>query len=181
MSKMKDENIRQMNKVYCLNCTEKEEEIDQLQAVLAEKDKEIADLKKKLEKQHPILCSNCQHTACYYGCKWWKERAEKAEASLDRLHGQKFSDRCYYALKSRAEKAEAELQELKQVSAEVCDVCGWAMKFPTEECCKCRAEKAEARLREVYEIYAGMEGFIPETAPEGYCLMIINKMAEAAK
>ena len=98
MSKMKDENIRQMNKVYCLNCTEKEEEIDQLQAALAEKE------------QLPLL-SQLQ------GRLYWKERAEKAEA----------------------------------------------------------------RLREVYEIYAGMEGFIPETAPEGYCLMIIKKMAEAAK
>ena len=38
-----------------------------------------------------------------------------------------------------------------------------------------------ARLHEVYEIYAGMEGFIPETAPEGYCLSIIKKMASAAK
>ncbi len=42
-------------------------------------------------------------------------------------------------------------------------------------------QTAEARLHEVYEIYAGMEGFIPETAPEGYCLMIIKKMAAVAK
>lgn len=32
---------------------------------------------------------------------------------------------------------------------------------------------------EAYEIYAGMEGFIPETAPEGYALQIINELGEA--
>lgn len=29
------------------------------------------------------------------------------------------------------------------------------------------------------EVYAGMEGFIPETAPEAYCLRIIEQMNEA--
>jgi len=33
--------------------------------------------------------------------------------------------------------------------------------------------------REVQEIYAGMETFIPETAPEGYCLHIIRQMYKA--
>lgn len=35
------------------------------------------------------------------------------EASLDMLHGQKFSDRCYHALKSRAETAEKRIAELE--------------------------------------------------------------------
>lgn len=39
--------------------------------------------------------------------------------------------------------------------------------------------EAEARLHEVREIYAGMEGFIPETAPEGYQQRIIQQMYEA--
>ena len=46
-----------------------------------------------------------------------------------------------------------------------------------------RAEKAEAErdelreaLEEIREIYAGMDGFIPETAPEGYLQRIIEKM-----
>ena len=37
------------------------------------------------------------------------------------------------------------------------------------------------RIHEAYEIYAGMEGFEPLTAPEGYCLSIIKKMAQALK
>jgi len=40
---------------------------------------------------------------------------------------------------------------------------------------------ADAKLRAVREIYAGMEGFIPQTAPEGYCLRIIREMYEAVK
>jgi len=39
----------------------------------------------------------------------------------------------------------------------------------------------KTKLHEVREIYAGMEGFIPETAPEGYCLRIIRQMYDAAK
>jgi hypothetical protein len=37
-----------------------------------------------------------------------------------------------------------------------------------------------ARLARVREIYAGMDGFIPQTAAEGYCLKIIKDMAHAA-
>ena len=36
----------------------------------------------------------------------------------------------------------------------------------------------EGAIREAYEIYAGMDGFIPETAPEGYLQQIIRKMAQ---
>ena len=39
-----------------------------------------------------------------------------------------------------------------------------------------RIEELESRIHEACEVYAGMEGFIPETAPEGYCLRIINEM-----
>ncbi len=38
----------------------------------------------------------------------------------------------------------------------------------------------EAARGDVIEIYAGMEGFVPETAPEGYCLRIIEQMYNAA-
>lgn len=41
-------------------------------------------------------------------------------------------------------------------------------------------DSALASLREIYEIYAGMEGFIPETAPGGYQQRIIKQMAEVA-
>lgn len=44
-----------------------------------------------------------------------------------------------------------------------------------------RSEAAEAKLHEVREIYTGMEGFVAETAPEGYQQCILRKMYEAAK
>lgn len=42
-------------------------------------------------------------------------------------------------------------------------------------------EKLEAALGEIREIYAGMEGFEPETAPEGYQQRIIEQMWHAAR
>ena len=44
-----------------------------------------------------------------------------------------------------------------------------------------RAERdeAKARIQAAIEVYAGMEGFIPETAAEGYCLRIIEQMNKA--
>jgi len=41
--------------------------------------------------------------------------------------------------------------------------------------------QAKKRIHSAYEIYAGMDGFIPETAPEGYCLRIIEQMADELK
>jgi len=44
-----------------------------------------------------------------------------------------------------------------------------------------RAHETEcAHCREVFEIYAGMDGFRPETAPEGYQQRIIEQMRDAA-
>ena len=37
----------------------------------------------------------------------------------------------------------------------------------------------QARIQAAIEVYAGMDGFIPETAAEGYCLRIIEQMNEA--
>ena len=37
----------------------------------------------------------------------------------------------------------------------------------------------QARIQAALEVYAGMEGFIPETAAEGYCLRIIEQMNKA--
>lgn len=39
---------------------------------------------------------------------------------------------------------------------------------------------AQERLDAVREIYAGMDGFIPQTAAEAYCLRIIREMAYVA-
>ena len=41
-------------------------------------------------------------------------------------------------------------------------------------------ERLRAALREIFEMWAGSEGFIPETAPEGYLLELIKKMAVRA-
>ena len=43
-----------------------------------------------------------------------------------------------------------------------------------------RVSQLEAALREIFEMWAGSEGFIPETAPEGYLLELIKKMADRA-
>jgi len=82
-----------------------------------------------------------------------------------------------HTLTQRAEAAEAERDKLK-----------WQVKvfqdaFTASETLRNAAEgdaaKLSEALREALEIYAGMEGFIPQTAPEGYCLEIIRKMAHA--
>ena len=40
-------------------------------------------------------------------------------------------------------------------------------------------DELRSRNHEAREIYTGMEGFVPETAPEGYCLRIIEQMYKA--
>lgn len=44
-----------------------------------------------------------------------------------------------------------------------------------------RIRELEERIASVTEVYAGMEGFKPETAPEAYCLRVINQMYDAAQ
>ena len=39
--------------------------------------------------------------------------------------------------------------------------------------------RLSARIHEACEVYAGMDGFIPETAPEAYCLRIIDQVNKA--
>lgn len=59
-------------------------------------------------------------------------------------------------LHRRIRTLEAENAKLKQVSGEICNKCGWAFKFPQEECCKCKAERLETenkRLVEALEKY----------------------------
>ena len=43
-----------------------------------------------------------------------------------------------------------------------------------------REIRMEQALEEIREIYAGMDGFIPETCPEGYQQRIIKQMYRAA-
>ena len=42
--------------------------------------------------------------------------------------------------------------------------------------CRDRIAELEAALREAYEVYAGSDGFIPETAAEGYLQQLISEM-----
>ena len=41
-------------------------------------------------------------------------------------------------------------------------------------------ERLREALKEVFEAWAGSEGFIPETAPEGYLLYLTKRMAHIA-
>ena len=46
-------------------------------------------------------------------------------------------------------------------------------------CSECHTAGHDA-LKKIIEIYAGMDGFIPETAPEAYQKRIIEQMYEQA-
>lgn len=46
---------------------------------------------------------------------------------------------------------------------------------------KAEIEKLREALREVFEEWAGSEGFIPKTAPEGYLLHLTKRMADIAR
>ena len=43
-----------------------------------------------------------------------------------------------------------------------------------------RIAELEAAMREIYEVYAGSEGFIPETCPEAYQQQLIKEMSDVA-
>ena len=43
-----------------------------------------------------------------------------------------------------------------------------------------RIADLEAAMREIYEVYAGSEGFIPETCAEGYQQQLIKEMSDIA-
>lgn len=67
--------------------------------------------------------------------------------------------------------------------AEHCDDCCvcevWAMHDLIETQAR-EIERLREALREVFEEWAGSEGFIPETAPEGYLLQLTKRMADIA-
>jgi len=43
-----------------------------------------------------------------------------------------------------------------------------------------RITELENAFREIYEVYAGSDGFIPETCPEAYQQQLIKEMADIA-
>lgn len=44
---------------------------------------------------------------------------------------------------------------------------------------RAKLEKAEKAIHEAKEVYVGMDGFVPETAPEGYQQRILREMYKA--
>lgn len=50
------------------------------------------------------------------------------------------------ALLAHAAALEAEVAGLRQVSAELCEACGWAMRFPCEPCRNCECARLEAEI-----------------------------------
>lgn len=67
------------------------------------------------------------------------------------------------AMREKFEQYEARIAELERIGEIRQDI----------------VEILESRIHEAIEVYAGMEGFIPETAPEAYCLRIIDQMNKA--
>ena len=61
---------------------------------------------------------------------------------------------------------------------EECDA--WLDKFAPSKLPKQDEPPACPHCREVYDIWAGIEGFVPKTAPEAYQQRIIDQMREAA-
>jgi hypothetical protein len=49
------------------------------------------------------------------------------------------------------------------------------------EALSAEVERLREALKEVFEAWAGSEGFIPETAPEGYLLYLTKRMAHIAR
>ena len=73
----------------------------------------------------------------------------------------------------------ARFDEIKEAIAEHVDLNGKTLLTAVQEALAERNALAR-KLDAVREVYAGMEGFVPQTAPEGYCLRIIEQMAHAA-
>lgn len=71
--------------------------------------------------------------------------------TLRRLRAERLAQAAYAAIAYRIEDLEAEVERLR------------------------------GALRGVFEEWAGSEGFIPETAPEGYLLHLTKRMADIAR
>ena len=67
------------------------------------------------------------------------------------------------------DQAIEEIEHLREWNAEIALN---AREFAAEN------ERLRAALREAYEVYAGSDGFIPETAGEGYQQQIIKQMVD---
>ena len=94
-----------------------------------------------------------------------------------------------YMWKAKYEALEQQLAALRLQTTECngFDCCPLAPELAGLKCDMVKRERyhkaqlteLRANVHEACEVYAGMEGFIPETAPEGYCLRIIEQMYKA--
>ena len=66
---------------------------------------------------------------------------------------------------------------LKQVSGELCDKCGWAMRFPQEPC-RCELEAENAKLRKL--AYFGEHHF-PDLTWKARCEELLKENKELRK
>ena len=57
----------------------------------------------------------------------------------------------------------------------------WIATAREAEALRAEIERLRGALRGVFEEWAGSEGFIPETAPEGYLLHLTKRMADIAR
>ena len=74
----------------------------------------------------------------------------------------------------KIEKLEARIGELEALLSQTNE--GYAECIATREDYRARIAELEAALREAYEVYAGSDGFIAETAAEGYLQQLISEM-----
>ena len=85
-----------------------------------------------------------------------------------RLYAQQFEDQHAPDHITLAMRAGAD--EIERKDAEIASLLNTLADARTE------SMKLRAALREAYEVYAGSDGFIPETAGEGYQQQIIRQM-----
>ena len=80
------------------------------------------------------------------------------------------------AMKAEIDRLRAEVERLRAGGCardqSTTQYCAEAARLAAEN------EKMRAALREAFEIYANMDGFIPETAGEGYVQEVIKEMVD---
>ena len=68
-------------------------------------------------------------------------------AGPEAVRARLFFDARMELLEAELAQAREEINLLKQTSAELCEVCGWAMCIPGEGCCNCGLERAREENR----------------------------------
>ncbi len=77
-----------------------------------------------------------------------------------------------YDCKDAADALEAQARRIAELRKEA------DMMHSEYRTARARIAELEAALREAYEVYAGSDGFIPETAAEGYQQQLIKQIVD---